>query len=140
MLLTNLTAATMRDGYGLIPDAAVLVEDGRIAWVRLRRDAPKAPVLADAHGGLVMPGLIDCHTHPVFAGNRAKEFCMRLDGKTYQEIAAAGGGIKNSTTATRAASEAELLAGTMARLNTFLSHGVTTVEANLVMVCQSNQN
>jgi imidazolonepropionase len=64
----------------------------------------------------------------VFAGNRAKEFCMRLEGKTYQEIAEAGGGIKNSTTATRAATEDELLAGTMTRLNAFLSHGVTTVE------------
>ena len=85
-------------------------------------------ILCDANGGLVMPGLIDCHTHPVFSGSRAKEFCMRLEGRTYQEIAEAGGGIKNSTTATRAASEAELLAGTMARLGIFLRHGVTSVE------------
>ena len=84
--------------------------------------------LCDAGGGLVMPGLIDCHTHPVFSGSRAKEFCMRLEGKTYQEIAVAGGGIKNSTTATRAASEEDLLAGTMNRLNIFLRHGVTSVE------------
>jgi imidazolonepropionase len=119
------------DDLGVIKNAWLLVKGGKIEkyGTGTAPEVPHGAVLTDAHGGLVMPGLIDCHTHPVFAGNRAKEFCMRLEGKTYQEIAAAGGGIKNSTTATRAASEAELLAGTMARLNTFLSHGVTTLEA-----------
>lgn len=116
---------------GVVKNAWLLVKDGKVEkyGTGAAPEVPHGAVLADAHGGLVMPGLVDCHTHPVFAGNRAKEFCMRLDGKTYQEIAEAGGGIKSSTTATRAASEAELLAGTLTHLGTFLNHGVTTVEA-----------
>ena len=116
---------------GILRNAWMTIESGKIAKTGTGQ-APEIPhggVLCDAHGGLVMPGLIDCHTHPVFAGIRAREFCMRLEGKTYQEIAAAGGGIKASTTATRAASEEELLAGTLARLESFLRHGVTSLEA-----------
>ena len=82
----------------------------------------------DAQGGLVLPGLVDCHTHPIFAGSRANEFAMRLNGSTYQEIAAKGGGIKATVAATRAASDQELKKLTLQRLKTFLSHGVTTVE------------
>ncbi len=89
---------------------------------------PQGAILSNARCGLVMPGLIDCHTHPVFAGSRSNEFCMRLDGKTYQEIAEAGGGIKSSMMATRAANEADLLGETLARLSVFLGHGVTSVE------------
>ena len=82
----------------------------------------------DAKGGLVLPGLVDCHTHPIFAGSRANEFAMRLNGATYQEIAAKGGGIKATVAATRAASDEELKKLTLQRLKTFLRHGVTTVE------------
>ena len=73
MLLTNLKASTMQGGYGLIEDAAILVEDGKIAWVGLRADAPAGKPV-DCRGKLVTPGLIDCHTHLVYGGNRAAEF------------------------------------------------------------------
>lgn len=115
---------------GIVKNAWLQIKDGKIAshGTGSPPDLAHGGILCDANGGLVMPGLIDCHTHPVFVGSRSKEFCMRLEGKTYQEIAEAGGGIKNSMTATRAASEQELLAGTLARLGIFLRHGVTSVE------------
>lgn len=128
MLLTNLTAATMRDGYGLIPDAAVLVEDGRIAWVGPRREAPKSGPEHDCGGRLATPGLIDCHTHIVYGGSRAHEFEQRLTGVSYAEIAAAGGGIASTVRATRAASEEELVASALRRLDALLAEGVTTIE------------
>ena len=128
MLLTNLTAATMRDGYGLIPDAAVLVEGDRIAWVGPRRDAPKASEEHDCEGLLATPGLIDCHTHIVYGGSRAHEFEQRLTGISYAEIAAAGGGIASTVRATRAASERDLTASALKRLDCLLAEGVTTVE------------
>jgi len=128
MLLTNLTAATMRDGYGLIPDAAVLVEHGRIAWVGPRREAPKAEQEHDCEGLLATPGLIDCHTHLVYGGSRAHEFEQRLTGVSYAEIAAAGGGIASTVRATRDASERDLTASALRRLDCLLAEGVTTVE------------
>lgn len=82
----------------------------------------------DCHGGLLLPGLIDCHTHPVFAGNRTSEFSLRLGGATYQEIAAKGGGIKSTVNATRQATTETLVRLTQARLQSFLSWGVTGVE------------
>src|SRR5690349_19734309 len=82
MLLTNLKAATMQDGYGLIDDAAILIEDGMIAWVGPRSGAPGGKAV-DCRGRLVTPGLIDCHTHLVYGGNRAQEFEMRLTGIPY---------------------------------------------------------
>lgn len=128
MLLTNLTAATMRDGYGLIPDAAVLVEEGRIAWVGPRREAPTTAQEQDCEGLLATPGLIDCHTHLVYGGSRAQEFEQRLTGVSYAEIAAAGGGIASTVRATRAASERDLTASALKRLDCLLAEGVTTVE------------
>lgn len=90
--------------------------------------APNAAVL-DAVGCVVTPGLVDCHTHPVFAGSRLDEFEMRLRGSTYEEIAASGGGIRATVRATRQASEEELFLGAKGRLKQFLSFGVTTLEA-----------
>jgi imidazolonepropionase len=83
----------------------------------------------DARSSLVMPGLVDSHTHPIFGGNRAKEFCARLDGKTYQDIAASGGGIKFTVAETRSATDENLLAFTKYNLRRFLSLGITTLEA-----------
>jgi imidazolonepropionase len=128
MLLTHLNAATMQDGYGLIPDAAVLVEDGRIAWVGHRAEAPGGHEMVDCGGRLLTPGLIDCHTHLVYGGNRAHEFEQRLTGVSYAEIAKAGGGIASTVRATRTAPEADLAAAALRRLDALLAEGVTTIE------------
>jgi imidazolonepropionase len=127
MLLTNLTAATMRNGYGLIPDAAILLEDSRIVWVGPRAEAP-AGKSTDCGGRLVTPGLVDCHTHIVYGGNRANEFELRLTGVPYAEIAKAGGGIASTVRATRAETEDQLTASAIKRLDTLLAEGVTTIE------------
>jgi imidazolonepropionase len=127
MLLTNLTAATMRNGYGLIPDAAILLEDSRIVWVGPRAKAP-AGKSTDCGGRLVTPGLVDCHTHIVYGGNRANEFELRLTGVPYAEIAKAGGGIASTVRATRAETEDQLTASAIKRLDTLLAEGVTTIE------------
>ncbi|MDE3122489.1 MAG: imidazolonepropionase [Paracoccaceae bacterium] len=128
-ILHNATLATMRDGYGLIPHGAVVIEGDRIAWAGPEADLPAtgAP-RRDMGGRLVTPGLIDCHTHLVFGGNRAREFEMRLTGASYEEIARAGGGIVSTVAATRAAREDDLLAAALPRLDQMLAEGVTTVE------------
>ncbi|MCA3559482.1 MAG: imidazolonepropionase [Aestuariivirga sp.] len=128
MLLTNLTAATMRDGYGLIEDAAILIEGSRIAWVGPRADAPSGHDTTDCAGRLATPGLIDCHTHLVYGGSRAHEFEQRLTGVSYAEIAKAGGGIASTVRMTRAESEADLAASALRRLDSLLAEGVTTIE------------
>jgi imidazolonepropionase len=124
----------MRPGgaaYGAVPDAAVLVEDGRVAWVgpeaELPRDAPPAEEL-DGEGRWVTPGLVDCHTHLVFGSNRAREFEERLGGATYEEIARRGGGILSTVRATRAAGDAQLLAAAADRVRLLASRGVTALE------------
>ena len=127
ILLTGITAATMRGGYGLIPDAALLIEGDTIAWIGPRSQAPKAEPL-DCQGKLLTPGLIDAHTHLVFAGNRAAEFELRLQGATYEEIARQGGGILSTVTATRAATEDDLIAQSLPRLDAMIATGTTTVE------------
>ena len=127
MLLTNLQLATMIGGYGLIPDGAILIEGGKIAWAGPRAAAPTGPSL-DCGGRLVTPGLIDCHTHLVYGGNRANEFEMRLTGVPYADIARAGGGIMSTVRATRAATEADLFTSGLKRLDTLLAEGVTTIE------------
>jgi imidazolonepropionase len=119
--------------YGAIRDAVLATRDGRIAWLGQAVDAPAQFVAdptrtLDAAGGWVTPGLIDCHTHLVFGGDRANEFEMRLQGASYQDIARAGGGILSTVKATRAASEDELFASASARLAILLAHGVTSVE------------
>lgn len=131
MLLTHATLATMTDGYGMIPDAAVALEGGRIAWAGPMADLPAAYRALPEHtaeGRLVTPGLIDCHTHAVFAGHRAVEFELRLKGASYEEIARAGGGILSTVTATRAASEDQLLAKALPRVDQLIASGATTIE------------
>jgi imidazolonepropionase len=115
-------------GYGLIEDAALLIEAERVAWVGRRVDAPAAPRRNDLGGRLVTPALIDCHTHLVHGGNRAGEFEARLTGASYEQIARAGGGILATVAATRAASEAELLGAALPRVDALIAEGVATVE------------
>lgn len=130
--IENITAATMSDdaGYGLIQDAVVIINDGKVEFVGPAYDAPATPTadVVDGNGGLLTPGLIDCHTHLVWAGSRANEFAQRLHGISYQEIAEQGGGIKSTVKATREASEEELLALALERAETLMSQGVTTLE------------
>jgi imidazolonepropionase len=133
MLLTNATIAAMAGTgpYGLIRKGAVLVEDGLIAWAGPAGDLPAAATTAetvDLEGRLITPGLIDCHTHIVHGGNRAREFEMRLEGATYEEIARAGGGIVSTVGATRQADEADLLKGALRRVDALLAEGVTLIE------------
>ncbi len=131
ILLTGATAATMQGGYGLIPEAALVLEGDRIEWIGPQSDLPDdyAGLSArDLGGRLVTPALIDCHTHIVFGGTRAAEFEMRLNGASYEEIARAGGGILSTVKATRAASEDDLVAAALPRLDQMLAEGVATVE------------
>jgi len=130
---------------GLIRDAALVAVDGRVTWVGREADLPTqygvsgsgsasgaaggAVVALDAGGRVVLPGLVECHTHLVFAGDRAREFELRSQGATYEEIWKAGGGILSTVRATREAGEAELEALALERLARFLEFGVTTVEA-----------
>ncbi|PIL46278.1 imidazolonepropionase [Massilia eurypsychrophila] len=125
----NLHLATMADGYGEQRDGAVRVHDGRIAWVGPRADAPvDGARLVDGGGCWLTPGLIDCHTHIVHAGNRSDEFEARLNGASYEDIARAGGGIMSTVRATRAATEDELLRQSVPRVASLLAEGVTTIE------------
>jgi imidazolonepropionase len=132
-LITDCRIATMVPGrkpYGAIEDGAILICEGRIVWVGARADLPdhQAAQIDRLDGRWVTPGLIDCHTHLVFGGDRSGEFEQRLGGATYEEIARAGGGIVSSVAATRAASEDELYASSLTRLEGLKSTGVTTVE------------
>jgi imidazolonepropionase len=128
MLLTNLKAATMRESYGLIEDAAILIDGRTIAWVGPRAEAPVAQTTRDCGGRLATPGLVDCHTHIVHGGNRADEFEKRLSGVSYAEIAKAGGGIAATVRATRSQSEADLTSSALRRLDALLAEGITTIE------------
>jgi imidazolonepropionase len=132
LLLTNANVATMADtsGYGAIRDGAVAIEAGRIVSVGAAShfSSGNAHRVVDLGGKWITPGLIDCHTHLIYGGNRAAEFEMRMAGASYVEIAAAGGGIRSTVTATRGASEQELLISAEERLRSLLSEGVTTVE------------
>jgi len=124
-------AATMCDGkYNSIKDAAIGVIDGKISWIGEHLDLPKHSSTQnfDLGGGWVTPGLIDCHTHLVFGGNRAGEFEQRLNGVSYIEIAKAGGGIAASVKATRNETKSELLYSAKKRLKALIADGVTTVE------------
>jgi imidazolonepropionase len=134
-LWTNAKIATMRGGrYAALVPGAVAAQGGRIAWVGASAELPGAPdtlarEVRDLRGRWVTPGLIDCHTHLVYAGTRAHEFELRLQGATYEEIARAGGGILSTVAATRAATEDELLDAASRRLQRLLDEGVTTVES-----------
>ncbi|MCS0504505.1 imidazolonepropionase [Ancylobacter mangrovi] len=119
-----------RPGLGVVEDGLVAALDGRIAYAGPASDAPAfdAAESVDCEGRWITPGLIDCHTHLVFGGNRAHEFELRLAGASYEEIARAGGGIVSTMKATREASEGELVASALRRLDALLAEGVTTVE------------
>jgi imidazolonepropionase len=132
-LITDCRLATMAEGgaaYGAVEDGALLVRDGRIVRAGARADLPahEAATIDRLGGRWVTPGLVDCHTHLVFGGDRSGEFEQRLGGATYEEIARAGGGIVSSVAATRAASEDALYASALARLAGLKATGVTTVE------------
>jgi imidazolonepropionase len=122
----------MRD-LAIITDGAMLIADGRIESVGTRSEIESGIgpdcVVVDAGDRLVMPGFVDAHTHPVFAGNRANEFEQRAQGATYAEIAAAGGGIRSTVRQTRAASEPDLLSAVQKYVSWFLENGTTTIEA-----------
>ncbi len=124
------TLASGRPGLGEIPDGVVASLDGWIAYVGSAADAPDldAAEIIDCEGRWITPGLIDCHTHLVFGGDRAAEFELRLAGASYEEIARAGGGIVSTMTATRGASEDELVAAALPRLDALIAEGATTVE------------
>lgn len=115
---------------GRVADALVACDKGRIVYAGPRSDAPPFVALeeVDCEGRWITPGLIDCHTHLVHAGNRAREFELRLAGATYEEIARAGGGIVSTMKATRDATEDDLVSQSLARLDALISEGVTTVE------------
>ncbi len=131
LLLTNARIATMRgDDYGVIDDGALAIEDGNIAWLGPQSQAPEVPAASrrSLDGRWITPALIDCHTHLVFAGDRAREFEQRLEGATYESIARAGGGIMATVAATRAASADDLYAAALPRLEALAAEGVATVE------------
>jgi imidazolonepropionase len=114
-----------------VDNAAIVLEDGRVAWSGPEPDCPVAPGDAETHdcaGRLVIPGLIDCHTHLCFGGWRSDEFEMRLQGRSYQDIASAGGGIRHTVRHTRGTSTAKLAEKARAALDGMLALGVTTVE------------
>ncbi|MBB5705981.1 imidazolonepropionase [Sphingopyxis panaciterrulae] len=130
-LWTDARLATMAgDGLGIVERGVVAAKGGAILYAGAAADAPafEADAVTRCDGRWITPGLIDCHTHLVHAGNRAREFEMRLEGASYEEIARAGGGIVSTMRATRAASEAELVATALPRLDALLAEGVTTVE------------
>jgi len=125
------TLAADREGLGIVEDGLVACRDGLIEYAGSRAAAPAsldALEVIDCEGRWITPGLIDCHTHLVYAGDRAHEFEQRLNGATYHTIARSGGGIISTVNATRAASEAQLVAQTLPRLDALLAEGVTTVE------------
>ena len=134
-LLLNATLATFtgESPCGLIERGAIAIHHGHIVWIGQMDALPAAPhtlaVAAESlDGALITPGLIDCHTHLVFGGDRAKEFDLRLNGASYEEIARAGGGIVSTVSATRAASEEVLFAQSLVRAQALLADGVTTLE------------
>ncbi len=132
LLLGPALATLDGTGYGLIEDGAIAWRDGVITHVGPRDSLP--PDVVESHdvvvetGGLVTPGLVDCHTHVVFAGDRAAEFEMRLQGRSYEDIAKAGGGIVSSVRALRAASEESLFAESLPRVQSLIRDGLTTLE------------
>ena len=133
-LIRNATLVPMtdsQDDFYIINNGAIAIDGDLIVWSGFEKDIPKEYKNYNeynAKGKLVTPGLIDCHTHLVFGGNRSHEFNMRLNGKSYQEIAKAGGGIASTMKATRQASFDDLLSSAIVRLDDMIANGVTTVE------------
>ncbi|TIM31842.1 MAG: imidazolonepropionase [Mesorhizobium sp.] len=134
-LWRNARLATMADsaaGLGIVEDGAIAARDGLIVYAGPEADMPAAfsqnAENVDCEGRWITPGLIDCHTHLIHAGNRANEFEMRLAGATYEEVTRAGGGIVSSVKALRAASQQELVAQSLPRLDALIAEGLTTIE------------
>jgi len=127
---TNARLLPLTSGLDVIDDGLVAARDGRILYARPAEEAPQfeADQIIDVGGRLLTPALIDPHTHLVYAGDRAHEFKLRLEGASYEEIARSGGGIVSTMHAVRAASEAQLVAESLPRLDALLAQGVTTVE------------
>ncbi|HUD31341.1 MAG TPA: imidazolonepropionase [Novosphingobium sp.] len=123
-------ATMIGDGIGAVEHGVIAARDGVIVYAGTAQDAPafEPDAVVDCQGRWITPGLIDCHTHLIHGGDRAAEFEMRLDGASYEEIARAGGGIVSTMRATRAASEDELVASALPRLDALIAEGVTTVE------------
>jgi imidazolonepropionase len=125
------TLAGARPGLGVVVDGLIAEKDGVIVYVGPKTDAPTAfegAEFIDCEGRWITPGLIDCHTHLVYGGNRAEEFELRLAGASYEEIARRGGGIVSTVKATRQASEDELVSSAQIRLDALIAEGVTTIE------------
>lgn len=134
-LWRNATLVTLTDAHdwGLVPQGAVLTQGDTLRWVGPEAQLPaalrqQATQAHDLGGALLTPGLIDCHTHLVYGGDRAHEFALRLEGASYEEIARAGGGIRSTVAATRAASDADLLHSATQRARALMAEGVTTLE------------
>src|SRR4051812_26816186 len=134
-LWTNARLATLAPGLpglGIVENGAVLARHGRIVFAGPAGELPQAERdgadIIDCEGRWITPGLIDCHTHLAHAGNRAREFEMRLQGASYEEVARAGGGIVSSVAALRGASEDDLVRETLPRLDALIAEGVTTIE------------
>jgi imidazolonepropionase len=134
-LWVNVHLATMTETgpYGTIDNGALAISEGKIAWIGKRNELPpdlesKTVRVYDGEGGWLTPGLVDCHTHLVYGGSRAREFELRLHGATYEEIARQGGGIRSTVNATREANEKSLLKQSAPRLVALIQEGVTTVE------------
>jgi imidazolonepropionase len=126
----HLATLAGNEGLGLVTDGLIACRGGQITFAGPAREAQEltAGEDIDCQGRLITPGLIDCHTHLVYAGNRAHEFEQRLQGHTYADIASKGGGILSTVKATRAASEAQLVAEALPRVDALLAEGVTTLE------------
>lgn len=134
LIIRNVNLATMQENcshsYGEIRQGLLVVRGGQVHWLGLEQEAPDfgSATIVDGNGGWLTPGLVDCHTHLVYAGNRAQEFEWRLQGQSYEHIAQQGGGINSTVAATRAASEEELLESAGQRLKQLLREGVTCIE------------
>ena len=129
-LATMASAGSARESLGIVEQGVIAAQDGVILYAGPEADAPAfdAAEVIDCEGRWITPGLIDCHTHLIFGGDRSREFELRLEGASYEELARAGGGIVSTMKATRAAGEDELVATALPRLDALLAEGVTTLE------------
>ncbi|QFY62841.1 imidazolonepropionase (plasmid) [Rhizobium grahamii] len=134
-LWRNARLATLdpqKQGLGIVEKGAIVTQGGRISFVGPEAELPVSAIeraeITDLEGRWVTPGLVDCHTHIVYGGNRAREFEMRLEGATYEEVARAGGGIVSSVKATKALTVEGLVEAALPRLDTLISEGLTTIE------------
>ena len=129
-LATMASAGSAQETLGIVEQGVIAAQDGMILYAGPEADAPAfdAAEVIDCEGRWITPGLIDCHTHLIFGGDRSREFELRLEGASYEEIARAGGGIVSTMKATRAAGEDELVATALPRLDALLAEGVTTLE------------